>query len=140
MRTAESDKSRLRAARHVRNQQNARRLNEQIAGRRYSAAFDEYICECGKKKCVEPVSLSTEEFNEIRKHAGLFVVRPGHASRKYVRILRDGAKYQLVESLVAASDGSSSPAATSGERIPAAHVVRPLRTATSAPARAESRS
>jgi len=137
MRTAESDKTLVRAARHLRNQQNARRLNEQIAGRRYSAAFDEYICECGKKKCVEAISLSSEEFSEIRKHARLFVVLPGHASKKYVRVLREGARYQLVESLMPASDGA--PAAASGERIPPAHIVRPLRTATPAPARAEYR-
>jgi hypothetical protein len=101
------DERRMRASRHAdarafryaRNQLLSRRTNERIATLRYCSAFDEYICECGLKTCVAAISLTAEEFWRICAQPGRFAVSPGHASRKYERVVDENARFHLVERL-----------------------------------------
>jgi len=77
-------------------------MNEQIRQLRYSSAFDEYVCECGLKSCVGPLSLSHEEYDEIRRQPGCLVVRPGHWSPRYDRVVRETPRYQVIEKIAEA--------------------------------------
>jgi hypothetical protein len=104
MRQTDSEEGQPRAARYVRNQQLARNVNELIADRRYSSAFGEYVCECGQKTCVAPVSLSFEEFDRLRKQAGRFVVLPGHWSPQHERVVHTEARFQVVEKIGLAAE------------------------------------
>jgi hypothetical protein len=72
-------------------------VNLEIARLRYSSAFGEYVCECGMKTCIEPISLSADEFEEITKEPGHFVVVKGHVRSRYGRVARETSRYQVVE-------------------------------------------
>jgi hypothetical protein len=74
-------------------------VNEQIAQCRYSAAFGEFMCECGMKTCVAALPLKPEEFAAIRQQAGRFVVLPGHVSRCHERIVEQNSRYVVVETV-----------------------------------------
>jgi hypothetical protein len=74
-------------------------MNDEIAERRYSSAFGEYACECGRKTCVMPISLMPDEFAEIRARPGRFVVHPGHASEALERVVEQSERFHVVESL-----------------------------------------
>jgi len=88
-----------RAARHARNQVEARTVNDQIAGLPRSGAFEEFVCECGTRICLAPIRISTQEFDEIRRHPGWHVVQPGHASRAHDRVVFTNARYEVTERL-----------------------------------------
>jgi anti-anti-sigma factor len=89
--------SQARADRYMRNQLLSRRINEGISRLRHSSSFDEYVCECGLKTCVEPISLSREEFEAIRQQPGRFIVCLGHGSPKHGCVVDENTRYQLVE-------------------------------------------
>jgi hypothetical protein len=75
----------------------SRRLNLEISRLRYSSAFGEYVCECGMKTCIEPISFAADEFEEITKEPGHFVVAIGHVRPRYGRVVRETSRYQVVE-------------------------------------------
>ena len=73
-----------------------REVNERIEG--LAETFDlktqslDLICECGDANCVERLSMTTAEYEEIRSEAHQFAVHPGH-------------EYPDVESVVARLKG-----------------------------------
>src|SRR5262245_1709675 len=105
-----SQRRRLAHARAARNQQLFRELNNAIARLRYSSAFDEYVCECGMKTCLEPISLTHDEYEELRTEPNRFVVIPGHWSPKLERLVRETPSYQIVERIEAVETDAESPA------------------------------
>jgi hypothetical protein len=73
-----------------------REVNERIEG--LAETFDlktqslDLICECGDATCVERITMTTAEYEEIRSEAHQFAVHPGH-------------EYPEVESVVARLKG-----------------------------------
>jgi len=72
-----------------------REVNERIE--HLAETFDlraplDLICECGDAKCVERITMTTAEYEEIRSEAHQFAVHPGH-------------EYPDVESVVARLKG-----------------------------------
>jgi hypothetical protein len=73
-----------------------REVNERIEG--LAETFDlktqslDLICECGDASCVERITMTTAEYEEIRSEAHQFAVHPGH-------------EYPDVESVVARLKG-----------------------------------
>jgi len=55
-----------------------RSLNQQVAALHHSSAFNEYLCECGRKTCRERVVLSNEEYGAVRSRRTQFVIAAGH--------------------------------------------------------------
>ena len=62
--------------------------------------FAEFVCECSRVDCVQPVSLTLTEYEEVRKVATHFVVRPDHVDEK-VEVVVDsgGGRYLVVEKI-----------------------------------------
>ena len=85
---------RLRAAK---NQHLFRELNNAISRLRYSSAFNEYVCECGLKTCLEVIKLTVAEYDSIRRQPGVFIVLPGHWSKKHERVVGEGKGFEIVE-------------------------------------------
>jgi hypothetical protein len=83
--------------RAARNQQLFRELNDAISKLPYSSAFNEYVCECGLKTCLEVVRLSVAQYREIREDPTHFIVLPGHWSKKHERVVAEGKGYLIVE-------------------------------------------
>ena len=38
------------------------------------------VCECGDRSCIEQITLSRAEYDDVRRDASQFVVVPGHAA------------------------------------------------------------
>ena len=59
-----------------------REINERLEAlaERSSAHFGELdlVCECGYRDCAERITLTTNEYRELRSDPLLFVVLPGH--------------------------------------------------------------
>jgi hypothetical protein len=55
------------------------------------------ICECGNASCVERITLTTAEYEELRSNAHHFAVASGHEARDLETVIarRDG--YVIVE-------------------------------------------
>jgi hypothetical protein len=107
-----SERRRQAQARAARNQQLFRELNNAISKLRYSSAFNEYVCECGMKTCLEVISLTVDEYEAIRREPTQFVVLPGHWSSKAERLVRETVSYHIVERL----DPDDVPAAVTRPR------------------------
>jgi hypothetical protein len=90
-----------RPARAARNESLFRAVNEEVeaAARSYSGAmFTEFVCECSRIDCTEPVSLTLTEYEEVRKVATHFVVRPDHVDEAVEVVVGSGeGRYVVVE-------------------------------------------
>jgi|SRR5919204_3490294 hypothetical protein len=54
------------------------------------------ICECGDPDCVERVSLTREEYEEIRSDPHLFAVHPGHEATDVEEVVSKRKGYDIV--------------------------------------------
>ena len=104
------DNREVRQSRAVWNQAVHRGLNEGTAARRrYTALFEEYVCECSQKNCTSIVPLTPEEYDEVRRAANWFVVTPGHSSSRDERVVVATVRYQVVAKIGAAARLSAKP-------------------------------
>ena len=92
-----SDRKQTALRRAARNQQLFRELNDAISTLHYSSSFNEYVCECGMKNCLEVIVLTLERYQEIRTAPDHFIVLPGHWSTKAERLVREESGFHVVE-------------------------------------------
>ena len=60
--------------------------------------FTEFVCECGRVDCTERVSMTLTEYEEVRKTATHFVVRPDHVDGDVEVVVDSGeGRYLVVE-------------------------------------------
>jgi hypothetical protein len=78
-------------------QPQARRLNDQISRQFQSSVFAEYACECELEGCVQAISVTTAEFEEIRKRPHCFAVAFGHVSLTQEIVIEHNDRYQVVQ-------------------------------------------
>jgi hypothetical protein len=91
-----------RPARAARNESLFRAANEEVeaAARGYSAIFAEFVCECSRVDCAQRVSLTLTEYEEVRKVATHFVVRPDHVDEAVEVVVDSGeGRYLVVEKI-----------------------------------------
>jgi len=81
------------------NQERCRRANNEIVRLRYSSSFNMYICECRKKQCLEPLTLTREQYLEIRRDPRHFIVAKGHGAKEFERVVHETAGYDIVSPL-----------------------------------------
>src|SRR4051794_21186002 len=99
----ELDRQRERAAK---NQSLFRDVNERIEELSQKngfaeggAAFIEFVCECTLDGCVEHVSLTLEEYEDIRREPNRFFVLPGHVVEGVDEVVDSTARYLVVAKL-----------------------------------------
>ena len=62
--------------------------------------FVEFVCECSRVDCAQPVSLTLTEYEEVRKVATRFVVRPDHVDEEVEVVVDSGeGRYLVVEKI-----------------------------------------
>ena len=86
----------------VRNQMLFREVNERL--RETVGSFEErleFVCECSNEDCIETIGVTLEAYEEVRAHANLFIVAPGHELLEVDRVVDQGPGYLLVEKIVA---------------------------------------
>jgi hypothetical protein len=91
-----------RAERQGRNESLFREVNERIAELNQTFEVEgrsEFLCECGRKECKEPISISIDEYENVRNVATRFFVLPGHEDESVERIVERNDRYLVVEKI-----------------------------------------
>ncbi len=70
------------------------RIHELNSGR---AVSGELLCECVRRDCIAPVSLSPDEYEAVRRIPRHFAVLPGHDAPQIERIVETTDRYTTVE-------------------------------------------
>jgi hypothetical protein len=89
-----------RTERQGRNESLFREVNERIAEVNQTFQVDgrtEFLCECSREECKEPVSISLEEYEQVRQSPTSFIVLPGHEDESVERIVEANDRYMIVE-------------------------------------------
>jgi hypothetical protein len=90
------------AIRIARNQALFRSVNEQIevANERFSAILGErvdFVCECADDVCMERITITLDQYEDLRRFPTHFVVKPGHVYREVERVVEEINGYVVVE-------------------------------------------
>jgi hypothetical protein len=100
-----SDAARERAAR---NEALFRQVNERVKDVSEAFALDpspiEFMCECGREDCTEPVALRASEYERVRSDPRHFFVLPSHVIPEVEVVVWAGEGYVIVEKLPGESD------------------------------------
>jgi hypothetical protein len=97
------NKTALRAAR---NQSLFRKVNERVA--EVNEAFRlvledaEFICECADDECMERISLTLDEYKDVRRSPTHFFVMHGHVYPEFERVIAENGMHVVVEKFGAA--------------------------------------
>jgi predicted transcriptional regulator len=87
----------LRRERAARNESAFRELNERKNELDDDhGAFTVFVCECEDEGCVEPVSLTTKEYEAIRANSNSFFVIPGHETPMVDQVIEKAESYLVV--------------------------------------------
>jgi hypothetical protein len=95
--------------RSVRNEWLFREVNERIAEVNEDFELEgrlEFLCECGRKECLETVGLSRAEYEGVRHDGTQFVLREGHQDETVERVVARGEGFVIVEKAGEAGEGS----------------------------------
>ena len=77
-----------------------RDVNERIQD--VASAFDltaepmDLICECGDAACVERISVTREEYEQVRADSHLFAVANGHVAPDVEEVVETHSRYDVV--------------------------------------------
>jgi hypothetical protein len=89
-----------RARRIAENEQRFRIFNEQVrAVRAELHAESEFACECGDQACMEPMNLSPQDYQQVRRDARWFAVLPGHDRPDVERVLERHPGHLVVQKI-----------------------------------------
>jgi len=91
-----------------------RSVNEAIEQQalRFGGLDDEYefVCECSSVDCVERMTLTLRQYEEIRSEGTRFVVVPGHADPQVEQVVERTQRHDIVE-----KDGAAGIVADQGD-------------------------
>ena len=88
-----------REERIIENEKLFREVNERVAQMQagFSGPDPEWVCECGDETCFEKISVSIEEYEQIRSHGDWFAIRPGHEKPDVEKVVRQDDGFLVVE-------------------------------------------
>ena len=96
-----------RAERQGRNESLFREVNERIAELNQTFHIEgrsEFLCECSREECKEPVSISLDEYEAVRRGSTRFFVIPGHEDSSVERVIERNDRYIVVQKIGEAAD------------------------------------
>jgi hypothetical protein len=91
-----------RAARLAMNEARFREINERVE-RDLEPLLDSqdellpFVCECGRPRCTEAISLSVAEYESVRRDATRFVVVAGHEIEDVEDVVERADRYIVVK-------------------------------------------
>jgi hypothetical protein len=59
----------------------------------------EFVCECGREACTEPVELAAADYEAVRRSPARYIVRAGHVDLNGERVVETQADFLVVEPL-----------------------------------------
>lgn len=90
----------------ARNQSLFREVNERVQQlqRGWTPLSEiDFVCECADEACMAPISMPVSEYEEIRKHAERFFVRPRHIYPEVEVVVAKSDRYWTVEKVADAA-------------------------------------
>jgi hypothetical protein len=94
--------------RAARNEAVFRRVNERLedVNQAFQVATDraEFVCECARIGCAEPIELTLPEYEAVRRVPTHFIVKPAHFLPENERIVRQQPEYVVVEKVGVAGE------------------------------------
>jgi hypothetical protein len=96
-----------REERIARNETLFREVNERIEDiSRRNAAGDglEFLCECGRRDCLEALGVSRPAYEAVRSHGDRFLVAPGHQAPDVEHVVEEHEGYLVVQKMGEAGD------------------------------------
>jgi hypothetical protein len=72
------------------------RIQDVVSAFNLTAEPLDLICECGDASCVARISLSRDEYEDIRADAHLFAVAPGHVAPGVEELVETRSGYDIV--------------------------------------------
>jgi hypothetical protein len=94
-----------RAARVGANQDLFRQVNKKVAKfGEGEVEFMELICECSDVGCHERISMSSEEFIDVRRDPTHFAVHSNHVNKEFEHVVARTDRYVVVEKVGEAAD------------------------------------
>ena len=90
-----------REARKGQNEAWFRELNERLehralAKRPIGETF-EIVCECDREDCTERISISFDQYEDVRASATTFIVAPGHTDPEVEDVVRRAGTYEVID-------------------------------------------
>jgi len=55
------------------------------------------LCECGRAECVDRISMTRAEYEELRSESHQFAIRPGHDEPDVERVIANKNGYDIVQ-------------------------------------------
>ena len=90
-----------RVRRIAQNEASFREINERLEDglRRvqHTEEVQQFVCECGSRECEQLVSLSFDEYEEIRRDSRHFAVVPGHVFPATERVIAGNERFDIDE-------------------------------------------
>ena len=89
-----------REERVARNETLFREVNERIkdvSDGDDTVSTTEFLCECGDPECIEPVSMTLVEYEEVRRNPKHFAIVPGHADPEVEVVVARNERFAVVE-------------------------------------------
>ena len=59
----------------------------------------DFLCECANSECLERLSLTLAEYEEVRESPTAFVILPGHERREVETVAKETDRYLVIEKL-----------------------------------------
>jgi hypothetical protein len=90
-----------RGERAARNEALFRRVNERVE--EVNQAFEsllgdaDFFCECAEVDCMEKITMTLAEYEELRSDPTHFAVKPGHELPDNERVVEERVRYLVVE-------------------------------------------
>jgi hypothetical protein len=89
-----------RQNRIARNEALYREVNERIRAVQAQIGDEErtdFLCECGREDCTQPIRLSLAEYEEIRSDPTHFAVARGHEVVDLEHVIRETDRFSVIE-------------------------------------------
>jgi hypothetical protein len=89
----------VRRERAARNQALFRQVNERIEELSTPSYSRGFICECQDGACNEALSMTVEEYEDVRTDGNRFAVLPGHEAPDVEKVVQVAERYLIVAKL-----------------------------------------
>jgi hypothetical protein len=96
---AEDEERETQRLRGTRQQLLAQRTNQRIFALREDAAVSEYVCECVLRSCAVTVTLTADEYRDVRKSPTHFLIACGGWFSAIERLVHENERYVVVEKI-----------------------------------------
>ncbi|MGH3033893.1 MAG: hypothetical protein ACRDON_04970 [Gaiellaceae bacterium] len=70
--------------------------------------YVEFVCECGRQECLEPIRLTLDEYGAIRSEPAHFAVLPNHEEVEVESVIHGNDRYRIVRRAARATTVSQS--------------------------------